>query len=160
MRCSGNACSYCMDMMFCKDKHIIYGHAWLLSCAWILTCVYMEPSIHFVASLCALFICPVAAFNSQGPSWESLVNHHPLVVTYRDVPLAKNPSTGTAQQRLFLVLKVVLHAVVVILEVLRLSAKSRCSRCCRHISSDMCPQIVWFISFLSYCFGEFIPPRV
>ena len=39
----------------------------------------------------------------------------------RDVPLAKNPSTGTAQQRLFLVLKVVLHAVVVILEVLRLS---------------------------------------
>ena len=52
----------------------------------------------------------------------------------RDVPLAKNPSTGTAQQRLFLVLKVVLHAVVVISEVLRLSTKSRCSRCCRHIS--------------------------
>ena len=48
----------------------------------------------------------------------------------RDVPLAKNPSTGTAQQRLFLVLKVVLHAVVVISEVLRLSTKSRCSRCC------------------------------
>ena len=53
----------------------------------------------------------------------------------RDVPLAKNPSTGTARQRLFLVLKVVLHAVVVISEVLRLSTKSRCSRCCRHISS-------------------------
>ena len=53
----------------------------------------------------------------------------------RDVPLAKNPSTGTAQQRLFLVLKVVLHAVVVISEVLRLSTKSRCSRCCRHIST-------------------------
>ena len=52
----------------------------------------------------------------------------------RDVPLAKNPSMGTAQQRLFLVLRVVLHAVVVISEVLRLSTKSRCSRCCRHIS--------------------------
>ena len=51
--------------------------------------------------------------------------------TSRDVPLAKNPSTGTAQQRLFLVLKVVLHAVVVISEVLRLSTKSRCSRCYR-----------------------------
>ena len=49
----------------------------------------------------------------------------------RDVPLAKNPSTGTAQQRLFLVVKVILHAVVVISEVLRLSTKSRCSRCCR-----------------------------
>ena len=49
----------------------------------------------------------------------------------RDVPLAKNPSTATAQQRLFLVLKVVLHAVVVISKVLRLSTKSRCSRCCR-----------------------------
>ena len=47
-----------------------------------------------------------------------------------DVPFAKKPSTGTAQQRLFLVLKVVLHAVVVISEVLRLSTKSRCSRCC------------------------------
>ena len=34
----------------------------------------------------------------------------------------------------FLVFKVVLHAVVVISEVLRLSTKSRCSRCCRHIS--------------------------
>ena len=52
----------------------------------------------------------------------------------RDVPLAKNPSTGTAQQRLFLVLKVVLHAVVVISEVLHLSTKSRCSRCYKHIS--------------------------
>ena len=41
----------------------------------------------------------------------------------------------TAQQWLFLVLKVVLHTVVVISEVLRLSTKSRCSRCCRHISS-------------------------
>ena len=57
-----------------------------------------------------------------------------LLLRCRDVPLAKNPSTGTAQQRLFLVLKVVLQAVVVISEVLRLSTKSRCSRCCRHIS--------------------------
>ena len=31
-----------------------------------------------------------------------------------DVPFAKKPSTGTAQQRPFLVLKVVLYAVVVI----------------------------------------------
>ena len=60
----------------------------------------------------------------------------PPQVSVRDVPLAKNPSTGTAQQRLFLVLKVVLHAVVVISEVLRLSTKSRCSRCYRHISSQ------------------------
>ena len=37
---------------------------------------------------------------------------------------------GTAQQLLFLVLEVGLHAVVVISEVLRLSTKSRCSRCC------------------------------
>ena len=58
--------------------------------------------------------------------------HSPVT---RDVPLAKNPSTGTAQQRLFLVLKVVFHAVVVISEVLRLNTKSRCSRCCRHIST-------------------------
>ena len=58
----------------------------------------------------------------------------------RDVPLAKNPSTGTAQQRLFLVLKVVLHAVVVISEVLRLSTKSRCSRCYRHISNTRTEQ--------------------
>ena len=51
--------------------------------------------------------------------------------------MAKNPSTGTAQQRLFLVLKVVLHAVVVISEVLRLSTKSRCSRCCKaHLYSQ------------------------
>ena len=46
-----------------------------------------------------------------------------------DVPLAENPSTGTAQQQLFLVFKVVLHAVVVISEVLHLNTKSRCSRC-------------------------------
>ena len=59
------------------------------------------------------------------------------LVQRRDVPLPKNPSTGTAQQRLFLVLKVVLHAVVVISEVLRLSTKSRCSRCYRHISSPV-----------------------
>ena len=59
----------------------------------------------------------------------------PGLLPGRDVPLAKNPSTGTAQQRLFLVLKVVLHAVVVISEVLRFSTKSRCSRCCRHIST-------------------------
>ena len=59
-------------------------------------------------------------------------------LTTRDVPLAKNPSTGTAQQRLFLVLKVVLHAVVVISEVLRLSTKSRCSRCCgAHLYSQL-----------------------
>ena len=58
-------------------------------------------------------------------------SHWKEVLPTRDVPLAKNPSTGTAQQRLFLVLKVVLHAVVVISEVLRLSTKSRCSRCCR-----------------------------
>ena len=45
-------------------------------------------------------------------------------------PTCKNPSTGTAQQRLNLVLKVVLHAVVVILGTLQLSTKSRCSRCC------------------------------
>ena len=56
----------------------------------------------------------------------------------RDVPLAKNPSTGTAQQRPFSVLKAVLHAVVVISEVLRLSTKSRCSRCCRaHLYSTI-----------------------
>ena len=55
----------------------------------------------------------------------------------RDVPSAKNPSTGTAQQRLFLALKVVLHAVVVISKVLHLSTKSRCSRCCRHISTPI-----------------------
>ena len=42
---------------------------------------------------------------------------------------------GTAQQRLFLVVKVVLYAVVVISEVLRLNTKSRCSRSCRHIST-------------------------
>ena len=60
-----------------------------------------------------------------------------FLVLCRDVPSGKNPSTGTTQQRLFLVLKVVLHAVVVISEVLRLSTKSRCSRCCRHISSPM-----------------------
>ena len=41
-----------------------------------------------------------------------------------DVPLAENPSTGTAQQRLILVLKVVLHTVVVTSEVLSLSTKS------------------------------------
>ena len=73
--------------------------------------------------------------------WNGVVVHQAIScltltgVYTRDVPLAKNPSTGTAQQRLFLVLKVVLHAVVVISEVLRLSTKSRCSRCCRHISS-------------------------
>ena len=47
-----------------------------------------------------------------------------------DVPFGKNTSTGTAQQRLFLVFKVVLSAVVVISEVLNLSTKGRCSRCC------------------------------
>ena len=45
--------------------------------------------------------------------------------------IGKNPSTGTAQQRLFLVHNAVLHAVVVILEVLDLSTKSRCSLCCK-----------------------------
>ena len=64
-------------------------------------------------------------------------------VLCRDVPLAKNPSTGTAQQRLFLVLKAVLHAVVVISEVLRFSTKSRRSRCCRaHLYSWLAT--VWF----------------
>ena len=66
---------------------------------------------------------------------DTLVGPLGRCVGTRDVPLAKNPSTGTAQQRLFLILKVVLHAVVVISEVLRLSTKSRCNRCCRHISS-------------------------
>ena len=66
----------------------------------------------------------------------------------RDVPLAKNPSTGTAQQRLFLVLKVVLHAVVVISEVLRLSTKSHCSRCCRHIST---PGTAWTFPQSFFC---------
>ena len=47
---------------------------------------------------------------------------------------------GAAQQRLFLVLQVVLHAVAVISEVLRLSTKSRCSRCCRHISNSEAPE--------------------
>ena len=56
----------------------------------------------------------------------------------------KNPSMGTAQQRLFLVLEVVFHAVVVISEVLRLSTKSRWSRCCRaHLYSQaMCKRVV------------------
>ena len=45
-----------------------------------------------------------------------------------DVPWAKNPSPRTAQQRLVLVLKIVLYTVVVISEVLRLSTKSLCSR--------------------------------
>ena len=39
-------------------------------------------------------------------------------------------STGTAQQWLFLVLKVVFHVVVVISEVLHLSTRRHCSRCC------------------------------
>ena len=60
---------------------------------------------------------------------------HSERLSTRDVPLARNPSMGTAQKRPFLVLKVVLHAVVVISEVLRLSTKSPCSRCCRHIST-------------------------
>ena len=72
-------------------------------------------------------------FDINGLAFGHIKGEAPLLA--RDVPLAKNPSTGTAQQRLFLVLKVVLHAVVVISEVLRLSTKSRCSRCCRHIST-------------------------
>ena len=47
-----------------------------------------------------------------------------------DVHLSKNPSTGMARQWLILVFKVVLHAVVVISELLRSITKSRCSRCC------------------------------
>ena len=43
---------------------------------------------------------------------------------------------GKAQKRIFLVLKVVLYAVVVISEVLHLSTKSRCSRCCM---AHLCP---------------------
>ena len=62
---------------------------------------------------------------------------------------------GTAQQRLFLVLKVVLHAVVVISEVLRLSTKSRCSRCCRHISNPYCSILLalteWLFLTAEYC---------
>ena len=46
-----------------------------------------------------------------------------------DVPFATKPSSGMAQQRLFLILKVVLHVVVIILKVLHFSIKSRCSRC-------------------------------
>ena len=65
---------------------------------------------------------------SRGPSrlglpicWGCIrICHRPLEMIH----WLKNPSTGTAQQRLFLVLKVVLHAVVVISEVLRLSTKS------------------------------------
>ena len=76
---------------------------------------------------------PHKLLHSSSTLWTSICGAVQAVT--RDVPLAKNPSTGTAQQRLFLVLKVVLHAVVVISEVLRLSTKSRCSRCCRHISS-------------------------
>ena len=72
---------------------------------------------------------------ARAPSSSTKRSSTPTMVPSRDVPLAKNPSMGTAQQRLFLLLKVVLHAVVVISEVLRLSTKSRCSRCCRHISS-------------------------
>ena len=70
---------------------------------------------------------------SSGSLGMALVSLRPLSsgTWSRDVPSAKNPSTGTAQQRPFLVLKVVLHAVVVISEVLRLSTKSRCSRCYR-----------------------------
>ena len=48
-----------------------------------------------------------------------------------DVPFAKNPSVGTAQQRLFKVLKLVFYAIAMILEVLHLSARSRC--CMAHL---------------------------
>ena len=75
-------------------------------------------------------------------------------LTCRAVPLAKNPSTGTAQQRLFLVVKVVLHAVVVISEVLCLSTKSRCSRCCRHISTHMVPSPPLQHSHITKIFGS------
>ena len=76
----------------------------------------------------------VDCFGWQTEDREEVLASH-MDAEGRDVPLAKNASTGTAQQRLFLVFKVVLHAVVVISEVLRLSTKSRCSHCCRHISS-------------------------
>ena len=68
---------------------------------------------------------------TQGYPITFLLGNSMLLLPSKDVPLAKNPSTGTAQQRLFLVLKVVLYAVVVISEVLRLNTMSRCSRCCR-----------------------------
>ena len=72
-------------------------------------------------------------------TWYLVILHCVALLPYcigtRDVPLAKNPSTETAQQRLFLVLKIVFYAVVVISEVLRLSTKSRCNRCARHISN-------------------------
>ena len=54
-----------------------------------------------------------------------------LKVAAVDVPLAKKPTTRSAQQRLSLVVKVVLYAVFVILEVLHLSNKSRC--CMAHL---------------------------
>ena len=50
-----------------------------------------------------------------------------LVLVNMDISLAKNPLMGTTQQRFVLVPKIVLHAIVVISEVLRLSTKSRCS---------------------------------
>ena len=61
--------------------------------------------------------------------WKSVKGCNECFVRLIDVPLAKKPSTGTAQQQLSLVLKVVFHAVVVISEVLHLNTKSCCSRC-------------------------------
>ena len=102
---------------------------------------------------CTSALCPIC-----GPSYDQVVVPGPgatsssliwrLVERYTTdaefqkllltihVPWARKPSTGTAQQRPFLVLKIVLYTVVVISEVLRLSTKSRCSRCCMaHIYS-------------------------
>ena len=53
-----------------------------------------------------------------------------------DIPFAKKALNGNTKQQLFLVLKVVLHAVVVISEVLPLSTESRCSHCCM---GHLCP---------------------
>ena len=60
-----------------------------------------------------------------------------------DVPLAKKSSTGTLEQRLFSVFKVVLYALLVILEVLRLSANSRCCRFLCFVSLRIDLLAVW-----------------
>ena len=70
----------------------------------------------------------------EGDRWVMIhTNHH----RYFRVEMFhwQKSFNGNGLTRPFLVLKVVLHAVAVISEVLRLSTKSRCSRCCRHIST-------------------------
>ena len=56
-------------------------------------------------------------------------------LTTIDVSFVKKPSTRTAQQRLFLVFKVVFNAVIVIPEVLRLSTKVVAAVAAWHISA-------------------------